>query len=129
MGMGHRIYRVRDPRAEVLERATRALPAGPHTARVKLALAVERTATELLAERQPQRKLCANVEFFTAVLLEAVGIPRALFTVAFAAARVAGYCAHINEQRQTGRIVRPASHYVGPSRSRSDTARARAVSS
>jgi citrate synthase len=120
MGMGHRIYRVRDPRAEVLERATRALPAGPHTARVKLALAVERTATALLAARQPQRKLCANVEFFTAVLLEAVGIPRALFTVTFAAARVAGYCAHIDEQRQGGRIVRPASRYVGPSRSRTE---------
>jgi len=129
MGMGHRVYRVRDPRAEVLERATRALPEGPHTARVKLALAVERLATELLAERQPGRKLCANVEFFTAVLLEAVGIPRALFTVTFAAARVAGYCAHINEQRQSGRIVRPASRYVGPNRSRREASRAQTVSS
>jgi citrate synthase len=62
--------------------------------------------------------LCANVEFFTAVLLEAVKIPRSLFTVTFAAARVAGYCAHVAEQRQSGRIVRPASRYVGDRRAR-----------
>ncbi|MGC4094147.1 MAG: citrate synthase [Polyangiaceae bacterium] len=114
MGMGHRIYRTRDPRADVLERALNALPDGSHTARVKLARAVERIAAELLAERHPNRKLCANVEFYTAVLLEAVGIPRALFTATFAAARSAGYLAHIAEQRRAGRLVRPASRYVGP---------------
>ncbi|MFZ5896632.1 MAG: citrate synthase [Myxococcota bacterium] len=118
MGMGHRIYRVRDPRAFVLERATQTLAAGLHTERVKLARSVERAASELLAERYPRRKLCANVEFFTAVLLEAVGMPRALFTATFAAARVAGYCAHIAEQRRSGRIVRPASIFVGTRRAR-----------
>jgi citrate synthase len=118
MGMGHRIYRVRDPRALVLERATEKLEGETHTARVELARDVERSATELLAERYPERKLCANVEFFTAVLLEAVKIPRSLFTVTFAAARVAGYCAHVAEQRQSGRIVRPASRYVGDRRAR-----------
>jgi citrate synthase len=114
MGMGHRVYRTRDPRAEVLERATLGLGPGPHAARVALARSVERTATELLATKYPDRKLCANVEFFTAVLLEAVGIPRELFSAVFAAGRVAGWCAHIAEQRATGRIVRPSSRYVGP---------------
>jgi citrate synthase len=114
MGMGHRVYRTRDPRAEVLERATLGLGPGPHAARVALARNVERTATELLAAKSPDRKLCANVEFFTAVLLEAVGIPRELFSAVFAAGRVAGWCAHIAEQRATGRIVRPSSRYVGP---------------
>ncbi|HET9929181.1 MAG TPA: citrate synthase [Polyangiaceae bacterium] len=114
MGMGHRIYRVRDPRALVLERATQRLAGAQHTPRLNLARHVERVATELLAERHPERRLCANVEFFTAVLLEAVSVPRELFTVTFAAARVAGYCAHIAEQRRRGRIVRPASRYVGP---------------
>ncbi len=113
MGMGHRVYRTRDPRAEVLERATLALGDGPHEQRVRLARSVERCATELLAARHPERKLCANVEFFTAVLLEAVGVPRALFSAIFAAGRCAGWCAHIAEQRATGRIVRPRSRYVG----------------
>ncbi len=114
MGMGHRIYRVRDPRAEVLERATLELAEGAPAGRVALARAVERIAEELLAARHPERKLCANVEFFTAVLLEAVGVPRELFTATFAAARVAGFLAHIAEQRRAGRIVRPSSRYVGP---------------
>ncbi len=114
MGMGHRIYRVRDPRAEVLERATRGLRGGAAEARLSLARSVEAHATELLRKRYPERTLCANVEFFTAVLLEAIGVPRALFTAVFAGGRVAGYCAHIAEQRQSGRLLRPASRYIGP---------------
>jgi citrate synthase len=114
MGMGHRVYRVRDPRAEVLERATRGLQAGNAEARLAFARHVEAEATELLRARHPQRALCANVEFFTAILLEAIGIPRNLFTAVFAAGRVAGYCAHIAEQRRSGRILRPASRYIGP---------------
>ena len=114
MGMGHRVYRVRDPRAEVLERATGELQRGDAEARLAFARHVEQEATELLRSRHPQRALCANVEFFTAILLEAIGIPRSLFTAVFAAGRVAGYCAHIAEQRRSGRILRPASRYVGP---------------
>lgn len=117
MGMGHRIYRVRDPRALVLERATQELAGTEQSARLKLARRVETLATEILARRYPTRRLCANVEFFTAVLLEAVGVARELFTVTFAVARVAGYSAHVAEQRRQGRIVRPASRYVGPRRS------------
>jgi citrate synthase len=111
MGMGHRIYRVRDPRAAVLERAIERLERTP---RLELARAVERTAERLLADRHPERPLKANVEFYTAVLLEAVGLPRTLFSATFAAARAAGWCAHVAEQRTTGRLIRPASRYIGP---------------
>lgn len=115
MGMGHRVYRVRDPRAAVLEAAVEKLEtAGVHSARLKLARAVERAATEVLAQRHPDRSLKANVEFYTAVLLDTVGIPRALFTPVFAAGRVAGWCAHFEEQQQTGRLIRPESLYIGP---------------
>jgi citrate synthase len=115
MGMGHRIYRVRDPRAAALERATTALEtSGVPAPRLPLARAVEREAERLLSERHPDRHLRANVEFYTAVLLDAVGIPRALFSPMFAASRVIGWCAHIDEQRAAGRLIRPASTYVGP---------------
>jgi citrate synthase len=118
MGMGHRIYRVRDPRAFVLERALAELERHPGagTARARLALArvVERTAEALLAERHPGRPLRANVEFYTALLLEAVGLDRAWFSTTFAVGRCAGWLAHISEQRRTGRLIRPGSRYVGP---------------
>jgi citrate synthase len=115
MGMGHRIYRVRDPRAAVLEAAVERLEAaGVHTARLRLARAVERAATDVLAARHPERSLKVNVEFYTAVLLDVVGMPRPLFTPVFAAGRVAGWCAHFEEQQRTGRLIRPESLYVGP---------------
>jgi citrate synthase len=118
MGMGHRIYRVRDPRAFALERALGDLErvggAGAAAARLALARSVEATAQELLAQRHPDRPLRANVEFYTAVLLEAVGLDRAAFSPTFAVGRVAGWLAHIAEQRRTGRLIRPGSRYVGP---------------
>jgi citrate synthase len=114
MGMGHRVYRVRDPRAAALERAlTRLLAAGGGDERLVLARAVEREAEALLAERHPDRRLRANVEFYTAVLLEAIGIPRHLFTPTFAVARVVGWCAHYAEQVEKGRLMRPLSRYIG----------------
>jgi citrate synthase len=115
MGMGHRIYRVRDPRAAVLERALEQLhEAGVRTPRLALARAVERAAESVLAQRYPERALKANVEFYTAVLLDAIGLPRALFSPTFAVARVAGWSAHVAEQRAHGRLIRPSSRYVGP---------------
>jgi citrate synthase len=128
MGMGHRVYRVRDPRAASLERTlTRLLASGAVDERLALARAVEREAEALLEERHPERRLKANVEFYTAVLLEAVGVPRELFTPTFAAARVAGWCAHYAEQRRSGRLVRPSSRYVGePRRPRARARGARA---
>lgn len=114
MGMGHRVYRVRDPRAAALERTlAKLLAAGGGGERLALARAVEHEAETLLAERHPERALRANVEFYTAVLLEAVGIPREMFTPTFAVSRVVGWCAHYVEQRRGGRLMRPLSRYVG----------------
>jgi len=114
MGMGHRIYRVRDPRAAVLESAIERLEqSGLKTQRLVLARAVERAAASVLAAKYPNRPLAANVEFYTAVLLDAVGLPRTLFTPMFAVGRVVGWVAHVDEQRATGRLIRPASKYVG----------------
>jgi citrate synthase len=113
MGMGHRVYRVRDPRAAVLERAVAELERDTSDQRLALARAVERSATDLLAARHPDRALRANVEFYTAVLLEAVGVPRSLFTAVFACSRIGGWLAHIAEQRRTGKLIRPRSRYVG----------------
>lgn len=109
MGMGHRVYRVRDPRAFVLERALGRLEPTP---RLALARAVEREAEALLSARHPDRPLKANVEFYTALLLEAVGLPRASFTPTFAVGRVAGWCAHVAEQRRVGKLIRPRSAFV-----------------
>src|SRR5262249_39050856 len=124
MGMGHRVYRVRDPRAAVLERAVGRVQAATAAresasaervaARLELARAVEREATSLLAAQYPNRALRANGEFSTAVLLESIGIPRALFSATFAAARTVGWTAHVDEQRRKGRLIRPSSVYVGP---------------
>lgn len=110
MGMGHRIYRVRDPRAAVLEVAVKPL-ASP---RLALARAVETAAAKILREKKPDRPMAANVEFYTAVLLDAVGLPRAQFSPTFGVGRVAGWCAHVLEQRRVGKLIRPASTYVGP---------------
>ena len=115
MGMGHRVYRVRDPRASVLESAIERLSrSGVAGGRLELAREVERVAEAVLRDRYPDRPIRANVEFYTAILLEALGIPRGLFTATFAAARVVGWTAHVEEQRRTGRLIRPASRYIGP---------------
>ncbi len=115
MGMGHRVYRVRDPRAAVLEGALERLEReGTESRRLALARAVERAAVELLAGRYPERALQTNVEFYTAVLLDAVGLERRLFSATFAVGRVVGWYAHVREQQRTGRLIRPASRYVGP---------------
>ncbi len=114
MGMGHRIYRVRDPRAAVLEKAIERLEqAGVSTGRLQLARAVEHAAVDVLAKKHPNRPLRANVEFYTAVLLDTLGLPRTAFTPTFAVGRVAGWCAHAFEHAATGRLIRPASTYVG----------------
>ena len=115
MGMGHRVYRVRDPRAAVLERQIERLErAGIALERLSFARAVEKDALEALRRHHPDRPLEANVEFYTAVLLDAVGLPRELFTPTFACARSVGWLAHAAEQKATGRLIRPSCRYVGP---------------
>ena len=116
MGFGHRVYRVRDPRAEALKDAVRQLARSGEVEpyRLQLAEAVEAAALELLARKKPDRPLQTNTEFYTALLLEAVGLPREAFTCTFACSRVAGWIAHAREQIRTGRLIRPQSRYVGP---------------
>jgi citrate synthase len=115
MGFGHRIYKVRDPRAEVLGAAARTFYAdeGRADTLYELATAVEAEAVRLLHEYKPGRKLQTNVEFYTALLLHGLGLPVELFTPTFAIGRVAGWVGHAQEQIATGRLIRPASEYVG----------------
>lgn len=116
MGFGHRIYRVRDPRADALKGAVRLLAESGaiEPSRLALAEAVEAAALDLLRRRKPDRPLETNVEFYTALLLEALGFPRDAFTCVFAAGRVSGWIAHAREQSLGGRLIRPMSVYVGP---------------
>lgn len=115
MGFGHRVYRVRDPRADVLASAAERFyqSDGDHCV-YELARCVEATALRLLRERKPGRRLETNVEFYTALLLHGLGLPTELFTPTFAAGRVLGWSAHCLEQLRDGRLIRPQSSYVGP---------------
>jgi citrate synthase len=112
MGFGHRIYRVRDPRADALKGATRKL--GADAGRLALAEAVEQAALAILRERKPDRTLETNVEFYTALLLEVLGFPPDAFTCVFALGRTTGWLAHAHEQIAGGKLIRPQSVYVGP---------------
>jgi citrate synthase len=115
MGFGHRIYKVRDPRADVLAAAAERLYATDGDGEIYgLAIEVEKTALELLAEHKPGRNLQTNVEFYTALLLHGLGMSAELFTPTFAVARVAGWTAHCFEQQALDRLIRPQSAYVGP---------------
>lgn len=118
MGFGHRIYKVRDPRAEVLGAAAEQLYLSGRAAQgglelFNLARHVEETAVRLLEEYKPGRNLQTNVEFYTALLLHGVGLDTDLFTPTFAIGRVLGWIAHAYEQQATGRLIRPSSVYTG----------------
>jgi citrate synthase len=116
MGFGHRVYRVRDPRADALKMAVRKLTEGSNTmpGRLAFAEAVEAAALAILKERKPDRSLQTNVEFYTALLLEALAYPPSAFTCVFATGRVGGWIAHAREQLVGGRLIRPQSRYIGP---------------
>jgi citrate synthase len=115
MGFGHRVYRVRDPRADVLAKAAeRFYSTGGDRSLYDLARSVETTALRLLRERKPDRRLDTNVEFYTALLLHGLGLPVELFTPTFAVGRVLGWAAHCLEQLREGRLIRPQSAYIGP---------------
>ena len=116
MGFGHRVYRVRDPRADALKRAVRVLTEGSNAApgRLAFAEAVESAALAILKARKPDRSLQTNVEFYTALLLESLDFPTDAFTCVFGIGRVSGWIAHAREQVAGGRLIRPQSVYVGP---------------
>jgi citrate synthase len=114
MGFGHRVYKVRDPRADVLAAAAeRMYTRAGDMSLYALARAVEATAIRLLDEYKPGRRLHTNVEFYTALLLHGLGIDVPLFTPTFAVSRVSGWIAHALEQRNAQRIIRPQSEYSG----------------
>lgn len=115
MGFGHRVYRVRDPRADVLAQAVeRFYTSDGDRGLYDLARSVEKTALRLLRAHKPDRRIDTNVEFYTALLLHGLGLTTNLFTATFAVGRVAGWSAHCLEQFREGRLIRPESNYVGP---------------
>jgi citrate synthase len=116
MGFGHRVYKVRDPRAEVLSRAAERLGQAQLENRqlYDLARHVEQTALRVLAEAKPGRNLRTNVEFYTALVLQALGLDPRQFVAMFACGRTAGWCAHVIEQHAEDHLIRPQSEYIGP---------------
>ncbi len=110
MGFGHRVYRAEDPRARVLRRTARELNAP----RYEVAEALEAAALAELRERRPDRVLETNVEFWAAIVLDYAQVPAHMFTSMFTCARLAGWSAHILEQKRTGRLIRPSARYIGP---------------
>jgi citrate synthase len=110
MGFGHRIYRAEDPRSRILKQTAREL-ASPN---VDTAEELERVALKALQERHPERVLATNVEYYSAIVLDIAEIPPELAPAMFACSRVAGWSAHILEQKRTGRLFRPSAQYVGP---------------
>jgi citrate synthase len=115
MGFGHRVYKVRDPRAELLsDAAEKMAETTGDNSLLLLTKAVEETTVRVLAELKPGRDLYANVELFAALILHAVGVPSELFTPIFAIGRTSGWTAHMLEQVEDARLIRPSAIYVGP---------------
>ncbi|HEU0246797.1 MAG TPA: citrate synthase 2 [Gaiellaceae bacterium] len=110
MGFGHRIYRAEDPRSRILKRTAREL-ASPHVA---VAEALEEAALVGLQKQHPERVIATNVEYYSAIVLDVALIPPALAPAMFGCSRVAGWSAHILEQKKTGRLFRPSARYIGP---------------
>ena len=112
MGFGHRVFQGNDPRAEAMRRSLAAM--GPHAGRLAFADRLEKAVAVAIDRVKPGRTLPPNVEIMAALLLDAVGIGRDAFTLAFAVGRSAGWLAHAMEQQKTGRMIRPVSAYIGP---------------
>jgi citrate synthase len=116
MGFGHRVYKVRDPRAEVLSRVVDEMSSARLEDRqlFDLARTVEQTALRVLEAHKPGRSLKTNVEFYTALVLQSLGLEPRSFVAMFACGRVSGWCAHVIEQHAEDHLIRPQSEYVGP---------------
>ena len=110
MGFGHRIYRAEDPRSRILKRTAKELG----SPQVELAEELEGVALAALQKRHPERVLATNVEYYSAIVLDVAEIPPPLAPAMFACSRVAGWSAHILEQKRTGRLFRPSATYIGP---------------
>jgi citrate synthase len=110
MGFGHRVYRAEDPRSRILKRTAEELG----SPQLEVAEELERVALKALQDRHPERVLATNVEYYSAIVLDVAEIPPRLAPAMFACSRVAGWSAHILEQKRTGRLFRPSARYVGP---------------
>ncbi len=110
MGFGHRVYRAEDPRSRILKRTARELG----SPQIEVAEQLEEVALAELERRHPERPLKTNVEYYSALVLDVADIPPPLAPAMFACSRVAGWSAHILEQKRTGRLFRPSARYVGP---------------
>jgi citrate synthase len=111
MGFGHRVYRAEDPRSRILKRTAKELG----SPRFEVAEALEEAALAALRKRKPDYVIATNVEFYSAVVLDVAEVPPELTPAMFACARVAGWSAHILEEKRTGRLIRPSAEYIGPS--------------
>ncbi|HET6470932.1 MAG TPA: citrate/2-methylcitrate synthase [Pseudomonadales bacterium] len=112
MGMGHREYRVLDPRARFVKTLAATLSKGTSLETLYATLeAIEANINQRMAERGTE--LHANLEFYKGIVYRAAGLPVDYFTAAFAMARVYGYLAHFIESRINNRIIRPAARYIG----------------
>src|SRR5438445_4474577 len=110
MGFGHRVYRAEDPRSRILKRTAQELG----SPQFEVAEELERVALKALQERHPERVLATNVEYYSAIVLDVAEIPPPLAPAMFACSPVAGWSAHILEQKRTGRLFRPNARYIGP---------------
>ena len=110
MGFGHRIYRAEDPRSRILKRTAKELG----SPQVDIAEQLEQVALKALQEKHPERVLATNVEYYAAIVLDVAEIPPPLAPAMSACSRVAGWSAHILEQKRTGRLFRPSAVYLGP---------------
>ncbi len=111
MGFGHRVYKAEDPRAEIL-RGMAEQASDPDF--FALSKRTEERALAMLQERKPDQRLYTNVEFYSAAVLAAVGLPGDMFTPTFAVSRAVGWSAHVLEQVSNNRLIRPQSEFVGP---------------
>jgi citrate synthase len=113
MGMGHREYRVVDPRSRIVKMLAEEIASTPGEKRlIETLKAVDEAFVAQTAQKK--RALRANLEFYKGVVYLALGLPKEFFTATFAAARIFGWSAHIVEQRRDNRIVRPSANYIGP---------------
>ena len=110
MGFGHAVYRTEDPRSAMLSGVAQRLGGGL----VDLAVQVEKTVLEVLAETKPERPLYTNVEYYAGVVMDRCGLPEDMFTPTFAVSRVIGWCANIAEQARERKLIRPSARYIGP---------------
>jgi citrate synthase len=113
MGMGHREYRVVDPRSKIVKRLAEEIASRDDEKNLLETLkAVDEAFVAQTAQKK--RSLRANLEFYKGVVYLSLGLPKEFFTATFAAARIFGWSAHIVEQRKDNRIVRPSANYIGP---------------